>query len=118
MAVSHLAVVCSVLDQNIFVAFVEGITDHAPVVVEDGAPASLTENTGEFAPRALQIEPVHRLTHGNQIDRAICEAGCLGGSLLAVELRILRGQGRARIAHLLVWFDGNDLMATREKDLR
>ena len=71
-----------------------------PVLAEN-LGRSGTENVRAFysaermAARALEVEPVHGLTDGDQIHRVIGKAGSLGCSLEASQLRILREQGGA-----------------------
>ena len=81
MLALDLAVVDAVVPQQLLVAVVKGIARAAPVVIEDRAPAAWLEDADEFGYAVLfEIEPVHRLGNGDQVDGVIGEAGGFGGS--------------------------------------
>src|SRR5579862_5906906 len=118
MAVLDRFIVVAKVDEDLFVAFVEGISGHAAVVVDDGAPAAVLQDACKFGAGVFQVEPMHRLADGDQIDGMIGETGRFGGSVDTFEMRILRGQRSACLAHLLIRLDGDDVEGVCEKDFR
>ncbi len=116
MTVLDRLIVIAEVNKDSLVAFVEGISSHAAVVVDDGAPAAVLEDADKLGAGTLQVEPVHRLAHSDQVDGVVVEAGRLGGSIDTSQMRVLRGQSGARLAHLLIRFDGDDVEAVCEKD--
>lgn len=108
MLLLHGAVIGAVVEKEALVSVVEGVAREAAVVVSDHAPATWLEDADEFGARPGEIEPVHRLRDGDQVDGLSGQAGGLGGAVHDFQLRILGLESSAGGAHFLVGLDGHD----------
>ena len=63
----HHLIINPKLAQQPFIAIMKSIATHPALVVNHGTPAAGTQNPDKLSPRMLQIEPMQRLPHRNQI---------------------------------------------------
>ena len=63
----HLRIIDAKIPEYFFISRMERIATHPALVVDHSTPAARTQNPDKLNPRTLQIEPMQRLPHRNQI---------------------------------------------------